>query len=87
VTTGALANRQKKGHRPKTMPCGFAGDLAPQQLTAPCRKYSGRLHTHIEQVVYRLVLLRFLRFGFLLRRHNCEPNYISDLALTPALLP
>ena len=49
----------KKGHRPKTMPCGFAGDLAPQQLTAPCRKYSGRLHPPIEQVVYRQDFLRF----------------------------
>ena len=36
-----------------TMPLVFAGDPAPQQLTAPCRKYSGRLHHPIEQVVYR----------------------------------
>ena len=47
------SHRQKKGHRPKTMPCGCADDLAPQQLTAPCRKYSSRLHPSIEQVVYR----------------------------------
>ena len=26
------------------MPPVFASDPAPQQLTAPCRKYSGRLH-------------------------------------------
>jgi hypothetical protein len=48
----------KKGHRHiLAMPCGFAGDPAPQQLTAPCRKYSGRLHLPIEQVVYRSVFL------------------------------
>ena len=35
------------------MPRCFAGDPAPQQLTAPCRKYSGRLHLPIEQPVYR----------------------------------
>jgi hypothetical protein len=46
----------KKGHRHiLAMPSGFAGDPAPQQLTAPCRKYSGRLHLPIEQVVYRSV--------------------------------
>jgi hypothetical protein len=44
-------------------PCGFAGDPAPQQLTAPCRKYSGRLHTPIEQVVYRIVFLEFSNRG------------------------
>ncbi len=39
-----------------TMPLRlFAGDPAPQQLTAPCRKYSGRLHPPIEQVVYRSI--------------------------------
>jgi hypothetical protein len=38
-------------------PWWFAGDPAPQQLTAPCRKYSGRLHSPIEQVVYRAKLL------------------------------
>jgi hypothetical protein len=32
---------------------GFAADPAPQQLTAPCRKYSGRLHHTIEQSMYR----------------------------------
>ena len=36
-----------------TMPSVFAGDPAPQQLTAPCRKYSGRLHPPIEQAMYR----------------------------------
>jgi hypothetical protein len=36
-----------------TMPQVFAGDPAPQQLTAPCRKYSGRSHPPIEQVTYR----------------------------------
>src|SRR5687767_10785051 len=35
------------------MPPVFASDPAPQQLTAPCRKYSGRLHHPIEQPVYR----------------------------------
>jgi hypothetical protein len=35
------------------MPLVFASDPAPQQLTAPCRKYSGRLHHPIEQPVYR----------------------------------
>src|SRR5262245_32404411 len=37
------------------MPPVFAGDPAPQQLTAPCRKYSGRLHPGIEQVVCPIV--------------------------------
>ena len=37
-------------------PFGCASDPAPQQLTAPCRKYSGRLHHSIEQPVYRLRL-------------------------------
>src|SRR4051812_17471474 len=37
-----------------TPPNGFAGDPAPQQLTAPCRKYSGRLHQPIEQGAYPL---------------------------------
>jgi hypothetical protein len=36
-----------------TMPIVFAGDPAPQQLTAPCRKYSGRSHPPIEQAVCR----------------------------------
>jgi hypothetical protein len=31
----------------------FAGDPAPQQLTAPCRKYSGRLRHPLEQGMYR----------------------------------
>ena len=34
-------------------PLVFASDPAPQQLTAPCRKYSGRLHHPLEQPVYR----------------------------------
>jgi TonB dependent receptor-like, beta-barrel/CarboxypepD_reg-like domain/TonB-dependent Receptor Plug Domain len=37
-----------------TMPPVFAGDPAPQQLTAPCRKYSGRSHPPLEQALYRL---------------------------------
>jgi hypothetical protein len=36
----------KKGHRRDDDALTVcAGDPAPQQLTAPCRKYSGRLHT------------------------------------------
>jgi hypothetical protein len=51
---------KKKGASPSlTMPLVFAGDPAPQQLTAPCRKYSGRLHPSIEQVVCPIVLGRF----------------------------
>jgi hypothetical protein len=63
LTHSTISNRQsairnKKGHRHiLAMPGGFAGDPAPQQLTAPCRKYSGRLHLPIEQVVYRSVFL------------------------------
>jgi len=45
------------------MPPVFAGDPAPQQLTAPCRKYSGRLRPGVEQVVCPTVLTRFL-LGF-----------------------
>jgi hypothetical protein len=56
----ALEN--EKGHRHiLAMPSGFAGDPAPQQLTAPCRKYSGRLHPPLEQVMYRSIFLRFAR--------------------------
>jgi hypothetical protein len=36
-------------------PAVVAGDPAPQQLTAPCRKYSGRLHPPSEQVMYRSI--------------------------------
>jgi hypothetical protein len=46
---------KKKGIAVMTMPRCFAGDPAPQQLTAPCRKYSGRLRAPIEQVVYRQI--------------------------------
>ena len=56
----ALAPYKKKGASPLlTMPLVFAGDPAPQQLTAPCRKYSGRLHPGIEQVVCPIVPGRF----------------------------
>ena len=44
------------------MPLVFARDPAPQQLTAPCRKYSGRLHHPIEQVVYPLFSSEFQQF-------------------------
>ena len=40
-------------------PGEFANDPAPQQLTAPCRKYTGRLHHPIEQGVYRWISLDF----------------------------
>jgi hypothetical protein len=43
------------------MPFGFAGDPAPQQLTAPCRKYSGRPHHPLEQSVCLQVFLCFPR--------------------------
>src|SRR3954447_26201289 len=42
-------------------PQRIAGDPAPQQLTAPCRKYSGRLHHSIEQGAYPLLFLEILR--------------------------
>src|SRR3954451_16462895 len=42
-------------------PNGFAGDPAPQQLTAPCRKYTGRLHHTIEQGAYPLISSAFSR--------------------------
>jgi hypothetical protein len=45
-----------------TMPPDFAGDPAPQQLTAPCRKYSGRSHPPIEQAVYRAFFKHLPRF-------------------------
>ena len=45
-----------------TMPLACAGDPAPQQLTAPCRKYSGRSHPPIEQVVYRSFSWAFFVF-------------------------
>ena len=41
----AGVHQQEKGHRHyDDAPSVVAGDPAPQQLTAPCRKYSGRLH-------------------------------------------
>ena len=52
------------------MPPVFAGDPAPQQLTAPCRKYSGRLRPGIEQVVCPMVLPRFLCGFPRLSRHE-----------------
>ena len=55
---GAVVSK-KKGIVRRRCPCGCAGDPAPQQLTAPCRKYSGRLHPPIEQVVYRLISFCF----------------------------
>ena len=42
-------------------PTDLQDDPAPQQLTAPCRKYSGRLHHSIEQGAYPLVFLAVLR--------------------------
>jgi hypothetical protein len=41
----------------------IAGDPAPQQLTAPCRKYSGRLHHSIEQAAYPMISLDFPLFS------------------------
>jgi hypothetical protein len=45
----------KKGHRYTRCPFneGVAGDPAPQQLTAPCRKYTGRQRGTGEQATYR----------------------------------
>ena len=45
--------RRKKGLASAREAPVFADDPAPQQLTAPCRKYSGRLRQPIEQVMYR----------------------------------
>jgi hypothetical protein len=42
----------------------FAGDPAPQQLTAPCRKYSGRLRPPVEQGTYRVIQADFHWFAF-----------------------
>src|SRR5436190_23493 len=42
-------------------PTVFASDPAPQQLTAPCRKYSGRLRHPIEQRLYRRLFPAFRR--------------------------
>ncbi len=53
---------KEKGASPfPTMPPVFAGDPAPQQLTAPCRKYSGRLHPVIQQAVCLFVRRLFQR--------------------------
>ena len=38
-----------------SVPHGFANDPAPQQLTAPCRKYSGRSRHSMEQGAYPLI--------------------------------
>ena len=63
------------------MPRVFAGDPAPQQLTAPCRKYSGRSHTRLEQVVCLTVLTRFL-LSFCCHRQGARglgaPNRHTD---------
>ena len=74
----------------------FAGDPAPQQLTAPCRKYSGRLHLPIEQAVYPPNSFSFRAVfvaGALLRRRKRIADYDFDpvssliVALAFALLP
>ena len=60
-----------------------AGDPAPQQLTAPCRKYSGRLHPPLEQAVYRSISFCFMHLGGGYRgRHSRKScvDYIFDLA-------
>ena len=60
-----------------------AGDPAPQQLTAPCRKYSGRLHPPLEQAVYRSISFCFMPLGGGYRgRHSRKScvDYIFDLA-------
>lgn len=44
-------------------PTVLRSDPAPQQLTAPCRKYSGRPHHPIEQGAYPLFFLEFSRIG------------------------
>ena len=49
------------------MPLVFAGDPAPQQLTAPCRKYSGRQRHPIEQVAYRSFFKAFCAIAICLR--------------------
>jgi hypothetical protein len=56
-----LIEQEKKGIATMTMPW-FASDPAPQQLTAPCRKYSGRLHSPLEQAVYPPFFLTFSGF-------------------------
>ena len=56
---------RKKGASPLlTMPPVFAGDPAPQQLTAPCRKYSGRSRPGIEQLLCPALYARFIA-GFI----------------------
>jgi hypothetical protein len=63
------------------MPSGFAGDPAPQQLTAPCRKYSGRLHPPLEQVMYRSISLKFSPVATTagaVQRRNWWVDYIFD---------
>jgi len=70
IDRSTISNRQsaiKKGHRRYDDALAVvAGDPAPQQLTAPCRKYSGRLHPPQEQAVYRSISCCFmpLNHGF-----------------------
>src|SRR5262245_3961918 len=68
-------------------PTVIAGDPAPQQLTAPSRKYSGRLHHLIEQGAYPLFFLTFRRFPRPPQRQFSLPRlHICVLGLA-ALLP
>jgi carboxypeptidase family protein/TonB-dependent receptor-like protein len=48
----------------------IAGDPAPQQLTAPCRKYTGRLRHPLEQGAYLLISQGFPEIGASPQRHN-----------------
>src|SRR4051812_47263455 len=69
----------KKGHRQiLTMPLTVvAGDPAPQQLTAPCRKYSGRLHPPEEQAVYRLISFCFMQLAETYARHYRRKSWVD----------
>lgn len=54
-----------------------AGDPAPQQLTAPCRKYSGRLHPPNEQAVYRSISFCFMHLAGGCERCDSRKSWVN----------
>jgi hypothetical protein len=64
------------------MPSGFAGDPAPQQLTAPCRKYQAALRHPVEQPVYRTRLRTFQRFSSMIPGAHHRRVYGTVCAIT-----
>jgi hypothetical protein len=68
------------------MPLVFAGDPAPQQLTAPCRKYQAALRHPIEQPVYRTNCAGFLGFLSVFRKIRYGRAYGTVYSITKLIV-